>query len=620
VAISFSRPDPSSPAAVADASFPTSRRGFDQNEVRDFLRMVAAELARLQERERYLDYDMGALRQQRANLPTELDDEAIAKLLGEETARIVHVARESSNAIRIKAEEAAQRAIQEATEAAQQLRDAAEAEAAQRLSDAHADAEAEIAMAKQQGREMVEEARAYRERALGELAKRRDLARQQIDQLLHGRDRLVQAFERARLVAVDVVAELTPLGELDEYVNLSPTTGPVPMMVPKSRLGDASSIGDDALALRVAAAAASDAEGAEVVDGPDEAVAAAPDSPDAASHESAPSADHPSVDPPPAAPLPSAKVLAFPGAGRRAKSTPTEDDADDADDGADESAPTDEHDDGNDLTDAERPDAAAPAEGGVDDLFARLRAGREVVEGMDVDAPSVDEATDAVVPSPFERRDEALTPLIVASARKLKRVLADEQNVVLDRLRRPEPVRSVDDLLSDADRQSATYFGAISAEVLAAAEVGAESMGGAMLDVSSSPGGGHGVLAPVEESLRDDLVGPLRSRLATRVAAADGDNEEITKSVRAVYREWKTRHIDNHLDDLVRLAHGRGVYAALTPGEPCRWVVDPSGPACSDCADNALQGAVAAGSAFPTGHVAAPAHAGCRCLLARDEG
>ena len=102
--------------------------------------------------------------------------------------------------------------------------------------------------------------------------------------------------------------------------------------------------------------------------------------------------------------------------------------------------------------------------------------------------------------------------------------------------------------------------------MLAAAEVGADSMGGAMLDVSSSPGGGHGVLAPVEESLRDDLVGPLRSRIATRVAAADGDNDEITKSVRAVYREWKTQHIDDHLDDLVRLAHGRGVFAALDPG------------------------------------------------------
>ena len=103
-------------------------------------------------------------------------------------------------------------------------------------------------MAKQQGREMVEEARAYRERVLGELSRRRDLARQQIDQLIHGRDRLVQAFERARLVAADVVAELAPLGELSEYVNLSPTTGPVPVMVPASRLGEISSISDDVLA------------------------------------------------------------------------------------------------------------------------------------------------------------------------------------------------------------------------------------------------------------------------------------------------------------------------------------------------------------------------------------
>ena len=42
--------------------------------------------------------------------------------------------------------------------------------------------------------------------------------------------------------------------------------------------------------------------------------------------------------------------------------------------------------------------------------------------------------------TPFQRRDAALVPLIVASARKLKRVLADEQNEVLDALRRKEPV------------------------------------------------------------------------------------------------------------------------------------------------------------------------------------
>src|SRR5207342_3815216 len=104
--------------------------------------------------------------------------------------------------------------------------------------DASADAESELVMAKQQGREMVNEARAYRERVLSELARRRELARQQIEQLMHGRDRLLQAFERSRLVAVDVMAELTPLGEPAEYVNLAPTTGPVPLMVPNQRTVD----------------------------------------------------------------------------------------------------------------------------------------------------------------------------------------------------------------------------------------------------------------------------------------------------------------------------------------------------------------------------------------------
>ena len=125
--------------------------------------------------------------------------------------------------------------LREATDEAQRLREEAEVEAARRRQDASADAESELVMAKQQGREMVNEARAYRERVLSELARRRELARQQIEQLMHGRDRLLQAFERSRLVAVDVMAELTPLGEPTEYVNLSPTTGPVPLMVPNQR-------------------------------------------------------------------------------------------------------------------------------------------------------------------------------------------------------------------------------------------------------------------------------------------------------------------------------------------------------------------------------------------------
>ena len=85
--------------------------------------------------------------------------------------------------------------------------------------------------------------------------------------------------------------------------------------------------------------------------------------------------------------------------------------------------------------------------------------------------------------------------------------------------------------------------------------------------------------------------------------------------VRLVYREWKSQRIDEHLDDVARTAFGRGALVGVAPGTPICWVVDPNGPQCPDAEDNALAGVVAAGDAFPTDHVCAPAHNGCRCMI-----
>ncbi|MGH9134479.1 MAG: DivIVA domain-containing protein, partial [Ilumatobacteraceae bacterium] len=239
MAVSISRPDPTSPASVAEARFSTARRGYDQDEVRELLRGVAAELGRLQARVRDLEGELDSSRPRVYDGTGELDDETVARVLGEETLHVLQTARESASQIKIRAEEGAARILREATDDANRAREQAEIEASRKRTDSAADAEAEVSLAKQQGREMVSEARAYRERVLSELARRRELARQQIEQLILGRDRLLQVFERARLVAVDVVAELTPLGEPDEYVDLSPTTGPVPMMVPARSLSGA---------------------------------------------------------------------------------------------------------------------------------------------------------------------------------------------------------------------------------------------------------------------------------------------------------------------------------------------------------------------------------------------
>ena len=217
--------------------------------------------------------------------------------------------------------------------------------------------------------------------------------------------------------------------------------------------------------------------------------------------------------------------------------------------------------------------------------------------------------------TPFARRDESLTPLIVAAARKLKRALADEQNDVLHALRRKESVRQVTDMVATEAEQAGRYVSAVMAELSAAAVSGAISMG-------MSTGAGQEAVkqaaatSSAADLLVSEMVRPLRTRLERCVADADGDNAEIASLVRVVYREWKTQRIDEQLDDIARAAFGRGALAGVVPGAAICWKVDPDGPACPDAEDNALAGVVCAGNGFPTDHTCAPAHSGCRCMIA----
>ena len=624
MAISFSRPDPSSPTAVSTANFSSARRGYEPEEVREFLRMVAAELARLQEREKFLERELRTSQRNSPSAGIALDEEVVTRMLGEEAVRILSTAREAATQIKIRAEDGAGRVLREATDEAQRLREEAEIESSRRRQDASSDAESELQMAKQQGREMVNEARAYRERVLGELARRRELARQQIEQLVHGRDRLLNAFERARIAAVDVMAEMTPLGEPTEYVNLSPTTGPVPLMVPATDARPKLAIAD-----------------LEADPDPD------PD-PD-------PEVDADVADLEPAL----AELVAIEA-----------EEEFEAADLVDEAPETDDHQMANVVSLFEAPDTSRAAavdvadvdengepKASVEDLFARLRAARAdkvAQRAAAADADAEMEVDLAVVPvilaevtalfeesdateelsvfhaspaapalvvetddTPFGRRDAELTPLIVAAARKLKRVLADEQNDVLHILRRTEPVRAFDTLLPSPADHAQRYVTAIEGELRLAALAGAASVddgdkGDHLHEINRAK-----ALQPAIEALAVAIIDPLRVRVARAVTDSDGDNGELADLVRALYREWKTQRIDEHLDDVARMAFGRGALVALTPGTPVCWSVDPNGPACPDAEDNALAGAIGAGQPFPTDHVCAPAHEGCRCMLQR---
>ncbi|MEM9514569.1 MAG: DivIVA domain-containing protein [Actinomycetota bacterium] len=638
MAMSYSRPDPASPAAIADATFGTGRRGFDQTEVREFLRMVAAELGRLQERERYLERE---LRYAQSNPDVErmqLDDQTLTRLLGEETVRVLAAARESASEIRTKAEANAAQLLGEAADEAARVREEADVEASRRRADAASDAEAELSMAKQQGREMVNEARAYRERVLSELARRRELAREQIEQLLHGRDRLMQSFERARLAAVDVVAELEPLGPPDEYVDLTPTTGPVPLTVPAGRTTPARPAADESVADTADEGRAADdprvpqddATQAEVthqdeLTHQDEVTQDVAGKADDTEHDS----EHDTTANGATEPADAVDDVDASGDGGPADAVDQPDDeqvveepvadglaADDepADDGVADEA----------VADGPDSDDAAAGDDVVVDLFARLRAETTDDETTDDTITPADDSSvspDAVEGDPVESdpavaehepfavRDAALTPLIVAAGRTLKRALADEQNEVLDALRRAKSTASLDDVIPATD----ALGDMLGDELHSAASAGASAVGVGEVD-------GEVAVAAGRKVLETEIIAPLRERIARAAADSDDDTRALTTAVRALYRQWKTQHIDDHLDDVLRTAYGYGIVEALPAGTTVAWMVDPGYPGSSDGDDDALADSITIGEEFPTGDLIAPGHLGCRCLLLPTDG
>ena len=160
-----SSPNPSSPDSISQATFPSSRRGFDQEKVKAFLVAVAAEMqGAIDENERLLS-ELDEAEKRAVNL-AEMDDELLQELLGEEKARTLVSAREETRVER--------------------------AEMRARL------------------REIVEEADRHVEQANLKIARLRESARLWAEETeLHQR-RLAEQFDRARALAADVVAVLDP--------------------------------------------------------------------------------------------------------------------------------------------------------------------------------------------------------------------------------------------------------------------------------------------------------------------------------------------------------------------------------------------------------------------------
>jgi DivIVA domain-containing protein len=642
-----------SPEDVAFRSFTQARRGFSQSEVREFLQEVAAELAAAVGRERDLLAQVHereehiARLQRRIAHPPPPTEEQVHDFLGEETARVLRSAQESADEIRAKASTRAQAIIEQAEKEAARVREAAnstlsdrarEAEVASTvtlreaegraqalLRQAARDGEAEIEAARRRGREMVGEARAVRERILADLGRRRAALQGEVGELEAAREGLLASGRAVRHQLADAVKALTPFEEQaledleDALDELEPDTRDeevVDEVIDAEEVVDEEETADGEEAAEPAVAAW---PALELVEKPEDEPTEVPstDEPDesgGSGERARPEEEEKEPDVPEfVEPLPGVPDFVAPAAA---------------------------------AGERERPK--------VEELFARIRAGREEavgeaqsvlavdpvtqeepVEREQTEVPSTDDVAElrgsderpegpaAGTPPPerarpeeedalLSERDDVLAPVSHELLRRCKRALQDEQNELLDRLRRERGRPEVDRLLAPLSAQVTDWADVLEPAVEQAYGAGRSSQSGAEAGAATAP-------RRLVSGLAEVLVTPLRERLVSTLDAVSGDTgpeleAELSTRIGARYREWRSQELDSRVGDVLAAAYARGVYDAAPDGTQLRWVPAEVGK-CPDADDNALEPTVR-GANFPTGQPFPPAHPGCRCLIA----
>ena len=613
---------------VAHRGFATTFRGFDPNEVRHYLTRVAESLRAAKERQRELEQ---AVREAEARAAKPVLDEAtITNALGEHTAKIIRSAHEAAADIRAKAEESVEHILKDAHEEAARLR----AEAERALSDRTGEAEAEANAMRQaadadahgvrrraqeqadrllertrlQAKEIAAETGQLRNRVMGDLMRRRRLALVQVEQLQAGRDRLLEAYRVVRRT-LEEATDALQRAEADARAAA------------------------EAAAHRVAAEPepTSSELSAETRDIPRDSADSSPEpepEPEPTAEEPAPAPVfsrepdrsssvrvlRPTAEPEPAEPEPDKDVQVPPVL--KVLHPPSDVEsvrvvrADTPPPPPPEPPPEPEPEPTVAVVEPE-PAEPEPARPEVDELFAKLREeNQEENQQQSVDEPVEEPATVSGDEVLVAKRDEVLAPIAAALTRKLKRALQDEQNEVLDRLRRHGGRKPALDVAFPDGVDQRHRYRTVACDALAeAAALGAASAGGGSAD---------NVVTSVADELADALVEPLARRLAQTLdeAASLGEDEsEVISRVSAAYRDLKGSRLERLAADHVGSAYAAGAFVAWAPGTPLKWIVHDIDGQCPDCDDNALAGPTPRGEAFPTGQLRPPAHAGCRCLL-----
>lgn len=556
---------------VGRANFRTVRRGFDPDEVRNYLEGVAREVGLLEKQIRDLQAKLGEATH-RAENPV-LDESRLTAMLGAQSTAILRAAHDEGAKVTAEAQERATQLFTQAQERATkylvdaqaralqivneaEIASAAKEEearaAAMRLEEsARINGDAIIERAREQGRAVVEQANQARRQVLNDLVIRRKALNVQIEQLRAARDSLTSTVNAVRDSVEQVLGGLMTSDEgaraaaheimRSKVAVADPSEEELLRGVPLREVPDVTPVTPDDLAGAVATSPSNSA----VV--------------------------RPRIvpDPPASAPAPA-------------------------------SAPT-----------SAVPDVAVPDNDVVSDIFARLRASTQDEKGREPQPkrpPKVRTTPVTADDELFLRREEAIATHLAELIRHVKRAMQDDQNIMIERLRGVKGL--VTDQLEDEHAQRARYTSAATDSVRAIAVAGA--------DFATAVAGAQGRVehfGDVDECAAD-LAVTLALALRKRILA-DGNDDGADRASTA-FREWRGARIERLCGDIARRAFNVGVIAACQGGT-VRVLVAPDHPPCDACALDAKAGSVPAGRPFPSGQPHPPLHAGCNCAVVPSE-
>ncbi len=612
-------------------SFELVRRGFEPLAVQRELQRAAGVVRDLHRQMESLERELRAVQSVE---PEPLEARRVAEALGAEATQVLDAAHAAAAERAERAEREAEAVRAEAIAAADAIRVEANADREEILAEAAREAEAVAEDGRRRGREMVNEAQVVRERMLGDLARKRQTGRAQVEQLRAGRDRLLESLSIAQAsldtAMKDLVDSVPEARSAAERAGIRIANEPTPTVeVMEAEIEAARLVGhplvegvpepgvDDEPESPDPAFITAEMEALTLVDAALEADADEGDVPDLnvgetdAGHDG--DAGEP-VDETNESEADSGSVFDQDGLDEPADlETETETDTDPVAD-VDVSDPPD---DADVESSTEPDDAGAELATPADDIFARLRE-QQATEDDDADVALDDESISEPAPaaevtsetdvstatsddeesSGADPDAELLKRAMSTAVRAVKKVLVEEQGTLLDGIRRSGG-DAIAVVVADEDAHAEPYESAAEPALIELAE----ALGGTG-DVSTLEVG--------FEQIRAVALAPVRQRLL-EVAEATDEADELSDSVRGLYRESRSRRLPSAIDAAV--AAVRGAVAISTGRGDLRWEVDPSGPCGPDCADNALAGAVSAGSPFPTGALHPPTEPGCTCRL-----